>query len=79
MRAYLFKEESGFSRQFLKVILEIYSEVVAPWWAVRQKPLICNEIMAKEVRLVSKKDTEVKLKEHTEWEKKQTASTEKII
>ena len=86
MRAQLFKDEA-FSRQFLMAILEVYADVVVPWWAVRIMPQVVNTALAKQdLRLITamsttliKKDLQSRLNDYIEWEKKQTATTEKVI
>lgn len=70
----------------MRVILDVYSEVVVPWWAAKTVPLVCNPELAVGLKLIKasnlaalKKDLEGRLGIYFEWEKKQSQSTEKII
>ena len=46
MRAHLFKEEAT-SKAFLNAIVEIYNEVIVPWWPVKSVPSrFCKESVA---------------------------------
>lgn len=86
MRAMLFKDSpTGFSKAFLKAIVDAYTEVIVPWWPTRKVPQRLDEVLAVSNLTLWRpgpgvqRDAEAKLKEWSEWEKKQTSTTEKII
>jgi hypothetical protein len=77
MRTLLFND-LPFSKAFLNVILETYSEVVVPWWPARVLPLLTdptigvnlpNAISATTTDML-RKEMEQHLSAYTGWEKK---------
>ena len=87
MRTLLFTD-SKFSSAFLAAILNAYKDVVVPYWAARQMPILADPIsLGTNLQLLNSECreknqlravVEKKLSQYEEWEKKQSA-TEKII
>ena len=79
MRAHLFGNEA-FSKAFLAVITDTYKEVITPMWEKKQEPVRCNPELALGLKTTKgPKEDEELLKTYTEWEKKMTTTTEKVI
>lgn len=79
MRAHLFGNEA-FSKAFLAVITDTYKEVIVAMWESKVEPVRCNPELALGLKTTKgQKEDEELLKTYSDWEKKMTTTTEKVI